>query len=867
MSFWRRALRSPAFVGGAILFSLILAAAILAPVLAPYSPSAQNLTGGLLPPSPEHWLGTDQLGRDVLSRLLFAARTDLRIAILASLAPFVIGVTVGLVSGYFGGVVDRAASRITDTVIAFPFYVIVIAIVFAVGAGETGIILAFALVGWVGYARVLRAMTASLREAGWVQAARGGGLSHARVLLRHLLPNVLPQAVVLLATEIVLIMVAIVTLGYLGLGIQPPTPDWGTMIADAQQFVTTQWWLAAFPGFAVVLTGIALSLLGDGVGDALRVGNAARGSAIRGPSSAKRESRIAASPRSTPASGRRDRDGLARGEVRVRGLRVDAGAADGGRPGGGAGSGAPLVDGLGFEVAPGAALGIVGESGSGKSLTLRALLGMMPVGTRVVDGAIAVGGSVGMVFQDPLTALDPLTRVGVQLREAVEAGGAAGSGSRGRASARVRELLEQVELPDPERIARSYPHQLSGGQRQRVVIAMALAGDPAVLLCDEPTTALDVTVQRQVLRLLDGLRRKRGLTLVFVSHDLAVVASMCDRVLVMREGREVESGRTQQVIRDPRDAYTRSLLEAVPRLPDPAPDPDSAPDSASASAAAPSAPSEREWFDLGAPADHSRSLAAADARSAAVPDPEPPVLEVREAEVRYGGFTAVTGVSFAVARGGSLGIVGESGSGKTTLARAVVGQVRAAAGEIRLDGSPLPARRSPAQARAIQLVPQDPYSSLDPRMTVEQTLGELLRVHRIVPRDRVRARIAELLELVRLDPALARAYPHQLSGGQRQRIALARALAVEPRVIVADEPTSALDVSVQASVIELLQGLRRDPGVTLVFVSHDLAVVHEVCDAVLVMREGGVVEAGGPAFFTAPRTNYGRELLGAVPRL
>jgi peptide/nickel transport system permease protein len=289
MSFWRRALRSPAFVGGAILFSLILAAAILAPVLAPYSPSAQNLTGGLLPPSPEHWLGTDQLGRDVLSRLLFAARTDLRIAILASLAPFVIGVTVGLVSGYFGGVVDRAASRITDTVIAFPFYVIVIAIVFAVGAGETGIILAFALVGWVGYARVLRAMTASLREAGWVQAARGGGLSHARVLLRHLLPNVLPQAVVLLATEIVLIMVAIVTLGYLGLGIQPPTPDWGTMIADAQQFVTTQWWLAAFPGFAVVLTGIALSLLGDGVGDALRVGNAARGSAIRGPSSAKRE--------------------------------------------------------------------------------------------------------------------------------------------------------------------------------------------------------------------------------------------------------------------------------------------------------------------------------------------------------------------------------------------------------------------------------------------------------------------------------------------------------------------------------------------------------------------------------------------------
>ncbi|QBE48623.1 ATP-binding cassette domain-containing protein [Leucobacter triazinivorans] len=861
MSFWNRATRSPAFVGGAVLFGLILTAAILAPILAPYSPSAQNLTGGLLPPSPEHWLGTDQLGRDVLSRLLFAARTDLRIAILASLAPFVIGVAVGLVSGYFGGAVDWTASRITDTVIAFPFYVIVIAIVFAVGAGESGIILAFALVGWVGYARVLRAMTASLREAGWVQAARGGGLSHARVLLRHLLPNLLPQAVVLLATEIVLIMVAIVTLGYLGLGIQPPTPDWGTMIADAQQFVTTQWWLAAFPGLAVVVTGIALSLLGDGIGDALRVGSAPRAAAGRGRSAAKWESRSAASPHSkrqiaTPTSRVRVGSGVAAGEVRVRGLQVAAGAARGAGAGAGGGgadragaragggrAGSLLVDGLSFSVAPGEALGIVGESGSGKSLTLRALLGMLPAGTRASGGEVAVGGTVGMVFQDPLTALDPLTRVGAQLREAVEAGGA--SGSQARARARVRELLQQVELPDPDRIARSYPHQLSGGQRQRVVIAMALAGDPAVLLCDEPTTALDVTVQRQVLGLLDEVRRERGLTLVFVSHDLAVVASMCDRVLVMRAGAEVESGPTARVIREPRDAYTVSLLEAVPRLPDPAPallDSDPAlPDSD--------------------PAAPDPGPAAAD------PEPAPALLEARGVEVRYGELAAVAGVSFSVSRGGALGIVGESGSGKTSLARALVGQVAAERGEIRLDEAPLPRRRSRTEARAVQLVPQDPYSSLDPRMTVAQTLGELLRVHRIVPRARTAARIAELLGLVRLDPALARAYPHELSGGQRQRVALARALAVEPRVIVADEPTSALDVSVQASVIELLRALRSEPGVALVVVSHDLAVVHELCDAVLVMRDGRAVETGGPEFFSAPRTRYGRDLLGSVLRL
>ncbi|MFT4233004.1 MAG: ABC transporter ATP-binding protein [Leucobacter sp.] len=597
--------------------------------------------------------------------------------------------------------------------------------------------------------------------------------------------------------------------------------------------------------------------------------------------------------------------------MRVRALRVETAV------GRGAAAGSPLVDGLDLAAAPGEALGIVGESGSGKSLTLRALLGMMPSGTRVAGGEVEIGGPVGMVFQDPLTALDPLTRVGVQLREAVEAAdavrrrerGARGAravrGERGvrsvpdgpgpvarpdadPGSARVRvlELLRQVGLPDVERIARAYPHQLSGGQRQRAVIAMALARDPAVLLCDEPTTALDVTVQRRVLELLDRLRRERGLTLVFVSHDLAVVASMCERVLVMRAGREVESGRAERVVRDPRDPYTRALLEAVPRLPDPdpaaAPDPGAVrrpPDEAGAEATAADPaivpdPASASQAPVPVPAAAApvapRSPSPAGAHNGAIRDPaipHPPLLEARDLEVRYGGFVAVSGVSLSLARGGALGVVGESGSGKTTLARALVGQLRPASGGILLDGDPLPSRRTPGLARTMQLVPQDPYSSLDPRMTVAQTLGELLRRHRIVPRDGVRERIADLLELVRLDPSLASSYPHRLSGGQRQRVALARALAVEPRVIVADEPTSALDVSVQASVIELLHGLRQRLGLALVFVSHDLAVVHELCDSVLVMRAGAVVETGGPEFFAAPRSAYGRELIEAVPRL
>ena len=824
MSAWRRAAASPAFVVGASLVLLLLAAAFFAPLLAPADPAAQNLTGGLLPPSADHWFGTDQLGRDVFSRMLFAAQTDLRLAVTAAIAPFVIGVSVGLVSGYFGGATDWVASRITDTVIAFPFYVLVIAIVFAVGAGEGGIVLTFALVGWVGYARVLRAMTAALRDSGWVQAARGGALSHARVLVRHVLPNVLPQAIVLLATEIVLIMVAIVTLGYLGLGIQPPTPDWGTMIADSQQFVTTHWWLPTFPGLAVVVTGIAFSLLGDGVGDALRVGAATGRPGWHG------------SPGSHGVPGTPDRAvqrgaELPPGQVRVRGLRVEA-----------AGSGAdapPLVAGLDLDVAPGGALGIVGESGSGKSLTLRALLGMPPRGVRIAGGEIASGGRIGMVFQDPLTALDPLTRIGAQLRAALQAADAPRRGpAEGATTERVHDLLAAVQLTDAARIARSYPHQLSGGQRQRVVIALALAGDPAVLLCDEPTTALDVTVQRGVLALLAELRRDRGLTLVFVSHDLAVVAELCDEVLVLRHGSVVESGPTAELVRSPESAYTRELLEAVPRLP-----------------------------ALGARREARPRAAAADTADTAADAAIRPALELRAVSVAYGHAVAVADASFAVPAGSALGIVGESGSGKTTLARAVVGQLRAASGEILLDGSALGARRRPAELRAVQLVPQDPYSSLNPRLTVGQTLGELLRVHRIVPRGEVAGRVHALLERVRLDPALAAAYPHALSGGQRQRVALARALALSPRVLVADEPTSALDVAVQASIIALLRELQRELGLTIVLVSHDLAVVHALCDSVVVMRSGRIVEAAGQDFFTEPASEYGRDLLAAVPRL
>jgi len=265
----RRARRNPTLIAGATIMLVVVAIAVLSPT--PYDPFAQNLGNGLAPPSAAHWFGTDQLGRDILSRVIAATSTDLRIAVLAAVIPFVVGVAVGLVSGYAGGWLDWVIGRVVDTFVAFPFYVLVIVVVFAAGTGERGIFIAYALVGWISYARVIRAKTRSLCRQGWVEAARGGGLSHARVVGRHLLPNVLPQAVVLLMTEVLLIMVAVVTLGYLGLGVQPPTPDWGTMISDGQLFLTTRWWVSTLPGLAVVTTGVGLSLLGDGLADVWRL--------------------------------------------------------------------------------------------------------------------------------------------------------------------------------------------------------------------------------------------------------------------------------------------------------------------------------------------------------------------------------------------------------------------------------------------------------------------------------------------------------------------------------------------------------------------------------------------------------------------
>ncbi len=520
---------------------------------------------------------------------------------------------------------------------------------------------------------------------------------------------------------------------------------------------------------------------------------------------------------------------------------------------------APVLHGIDLTVADGERVALVGESGSGKSTTAAAVIGLLPGQGRITGGTIHFRGEdithadekrllrlrgrqVGLVPQDPMANLNPATRVGNQVAETLRAHGMAG---RGGASQRAVELLGEAGIADAGRRSRQYPHEFSGGMRQRVLIAIALACEPELLVADEPTSALDVTVQRQILDHLEGLRASRGTSMLLVTHDLGLAAERADRVVVMWQGRVVESGPAAQILRDPQEDYTRRLVAAAPSL-------------ASARAA-------RSHAGVAA----TESAAPVPARDAA------PILEAvgltktYKIRGRREHLTAVDEVSFSVPAGSTTAVVGESGSGKTTVARMALGLETPTSGEVRIDGTPVATANRPqrrAIRRAMQPVFQDPYASLNPMFTVQHIVDEPLRVFRIGDRRSRSARVAELLDHVALPRSTARRHPGELSGGQRQRVAIARALALDPRLVICDEAVSALDVIVQDQILSLLADLQRDLGLTYLFITHDLAVVRLVAHDVLVMRDGSVVEAGTvDAVFEDPQCDYTRDLLGAIP--
>lgn len=526
-----------------------------------------------------------------------------------------------------------------------------------------------------------------------------------------------------------------------------------------------------------------------------------------------------------------------------------------------------ILHGIDFDLSRNEILALVGESGSGKSVTALTLMGLLPgtgahvAGSVKLDGRELIGLSreemrrvrgqgIGMIFQEPMTSLNPLLRIGYQLEEAVRAHTAV---SRATARNQALDLLRKVRIPDAERRMNSYPHHFSGGMRQRVMIAMALAGRPRLLIADEPTTALDVTIQAEILDLIRELQRSEGMAVLFITHDMGVVAETAHRTMVMYHGLGVETGLTQDIFANPAHDYTRRLLAAVPRL---------------GEMTGRDAPQRfRRFNDEATPA-------------AAISELGETVLDVRNLvkrfDIKAGLFGRVTGrvhaiddVSFSLRAGETLALVGESGCGKSTTGRVIARLLHADSGSITLDGfdalsvSGTDLRR---MRRSVQMIFQDPYASLNPRMRVGASIREAFVVNGLGTLAEARARTARLLDRVGLDPAMASRFPHEFSGGQRQRIAIARALMINPRIIIADEAVSALDVSVKAQVTNLLMDLQAELGIGYLFISHDMAVVERIAHRVAVMYAGRIVEIGPRAsVFARPSHPYTKRLLRAVP--
>ncbi|XAZ19676.1 ABC transporter ATP-binding protein (plasmid) [Sinorhizobium sp. B11] len=535
----------------------------------------------------------------------------------------------------------------------------------------------------------------------------------------------------------------------------------------------------------------------------------------------------------------------------VRNLNVDARTPEGRKP---------VLKNISFDLASGETLCLAGESGSGKSVTSLSIMGLLPKASlQVASGSIMLGerdllklsdramrgvrgGDIAMVFQEPMTSLNPVMSIGAQLTEAIREH----QGSE-NAEATALQMLDAVQITDPAKRLKQYPHELSGGMRQRVMIAMALSCRPKVLIADEPTTALDVTVQAQILKLMRELKSEFGTSIILITHDMGVVAEMADRVIIMQNGGIVEEGPAVGIFRTPRQTYTQQLLSAVPRL------------GAFAGTDGP-------------PRITSRSV------ETLRPD-RTPVLNVRGLNVTYGGAAsflfkgkapaaAVSDVSFDILPGETLGLVGESGSGKSTTGKAVLGLIPFT-GDVVIDGrniAGLSHRDMQPIRRTAQMIFQDPYASLDPRMAVGAAIAEPLVIHGIASKSERQDRVAELLRRVGLTTDAATRYPHEFSGGQRQRICIARALALEPKLIVADESVAALDVSVRARVLDLMLELQESMGLSYLFISHDMAVVERMSHKVAVMRSGRIVETGTRRqIFEHPAEDYTKALMAAVP--
>ncbi len=940
--FWRAFLADHWAVAGLTFLVIMILAAIFAPLVAPDNPSTQDLLAINAAPGAHHWLGTDDLGRDILSRIIWGGRVSLRATFEIVAIAIAVALPLGLMAGFLRGWVDTVTMRLMDALFSFPPLVLALTVAALLGASINNAAVAIAIVMVPSFVRLIRGEVIAVREEAYVESAQSLGARPGRIMRNHVLPNVASPIIIQVALALGFALLAEAGLSFLGIGSEPPTPSWGDMLNEAYQFIFTAPLALVFPGLAIMLCVLSFNVVADGLRDAIGVGSTTeRRRGIRARLRQRRASgaeQTAETPAEPAPAGGAARaiptpapvDGSAAGSAAVPLLDVDRLRVEFGINGGSW----PVVEDLSFRVEPGRTLGLVGESGSGKTVSALAIMGLLPPVAKVAAGSVRFegrdllrltpkelrsvrGDEIAMIFQDPMTCLNPAFTVGNQIAEQVRAHREV---SRKEANRIAVEMLDRVEIPGAASRAGNYPHQFSGGMRQRVMIAMALSCSPRLLIADEPTTALDVTTEAQILDLLHTLSVEESMAMIFVTHDLGVIAEIADEVVVLYAGQKVEQATASRLFIRPRHPYTEALLSSMPQstpigsplpvIPGVVPRPEDFPVTCrfrdrcghAVEACSTTAVGLRPTTGAGDDPDDTVEgwarclrqdelrLNGAGAAQSAVPSNGPVsgalasdarlALSVHGLAKRFptrsgvlqritGGVDAVDGVSLQIPAGTTLGLVGESGSGKSTLARLVVRIVEPTAGSVEVDGTDVTVLSGSDLGRSrrqMQMVFQDPYSSLDPSHTIGDTVSEPLVLHTDLKSGARRERTRELLSLVGLGDVPLDRYPHQFSGGQRQRIAIARALAVNPSLLVCDEAVSALDVSTQAQVLNLLADLQRELGTAYLFITHDLSVVRHIADRIAVMYLGQIVEEG-PAVqvLDRPAHPYTAALLSAIP--
>jgi ABC-type glutathione transport system ATPase component/ABC-type dipeptide/oligopeptide/nickel transport system permease subunit len=843
----------------AIALCLLILAAALAPVLAPSDPLAMDIAGRMAPPSAAHWLGQDEFGRDVLSRLLHGARISLSVSLATSAVAAIIGISAGMVGGYFGGIAEILTVRLAEFMLAFPPILLALLVIAFTGPGTITLIVTMAIFYAPEFARIAYGEVRSVKQKEYVEAMRAIGAGPVWILRKTILPNIAAPLFVQFSLVVASAIVVESGLSFLGLGIVPPTPSWGLMIRGARSYLEINPLGLVWPCAALVMTIFIVNSLCDAVRDIFDP----RTTKVKGLSFDRLLGRGI-----EDRSGKKLHDDV---QLSVKNLRTEFATPNGAFA---------AIDGVSFDVRRGETVAIVGESGSGKSVMGLSIMGLLPdksaliTGGKIefagksgkvfdlarVDGETARsfrGGEVAMIFQEPMTSLNPIYRIGDQLTEAILAHRAC---SMPEARNMALEMLRKVRISDPKRRLDQFPFELSGGMRQRVMIAMALASRPKLLIADEPTTALDVTIQAQILELIRELQKEEDMAILFITHDMGVVAEIADRTVVMYRGEVVESGDTAEIFANPQHPYTRALLSAVPKL--------GSMDGRRRPMRFPNVNQVTGESDV--PEEAPDTVAKA----------EHPLLEVKNLTTRFdirgGVFSSVMGrvhavenVSFDVRAGETLALVGESGCGKSTTGKSVLRLMEPISGSVMLEGVDvlkLDKNDLQKQRQQLQMVFQDPFGSLNPRLQVGRAIADPLIINGLNSPTQARDKVAELLTRVGLKPDMASRYPHEFSGGQRQRICVARALALEPKLIVADEAVSALDVSVKAQVVNLMLDLQAQMGLSYLFISHDMAVVERLSHRVAVMYLGEIVEIGPrEAIFQNPQHPYTKRLLAAVP--